>query len=85
MSLNRGTEKKQPYLRITAGPQRNCYVHRLIAEAMLGRPLRKDETVHHKDGNTLNNRWTNLEVLLLSDHARLGNAEAKRKAGLTEA
>lgn len=30
---------------------------------MLGRPLRRGEVVHHRDGNKLNNDPMNLEVL----------------------
>ena len=37
--------------------------HRVAAEAMLGRPLRPGEVVHHRDGNKLNNDPMNLEVL----------------------
>lgn len=37
--------------------------HRAIAEAMLGRPLRPGEVVHHRDGDKLNNDPLNLEVL----------------------
>lgn len=51
------------YPRITAGPQRFKFVHVLVAEAMLGRELRKDEHVHHGDGNTKNPKWTNLLVV----------------------
>ena len=41
----------------------------LVAEKMLGRPLRKDEVVHHKDKNRLNNSEGNLMVFAsLSDH-----------------
>lgn len=34
--------------------------HILIAEAVLGRPLKKGEIVHHTDFNKLNNESTNL-------------------------
>lgn len=37
--------------------------HRATAEAVLGRPLRRGEVVHHRDGNRLNNDPMNLEVL----------------------
>lgn len=36
--------------------------HRLVMEAILGRPLWGDENVHHKDGNRLNNDPDNLEL-----------------------
>ena len=46
--------------------------HRVVAEQMLGRPLRPGEIVHHKDENKSNNAPDNLEVLpSQSEHARL--------------
>lgn len=50
------------YLRISAGPHRGRYVHQLVMEAKLGRPLLPHEEVDHIDGNTLNNGWENLQV-----------------------
>jgi hypothetical protein len=60
------TTKKYP--RVTAGPLRHKYVHRIVAAALIGRELTKDEEVHHKDGNRLNFNWDNLMVLGSKDH-----------------
>lgn len=43
--------------------------HRLAMEQHIGRMLNKDEIVHHKDGDKLNNSIENLEIMTLSDHA----------------
>jgi HNH endonuclease len=37
-------------------------MHRVVMENMIGRPLRKNETVHHIDGDRLNNSPENLEL-----------------------
>ncbi|HCX21451.1 MAG TPA: hypothetical protein DHN29_06020 [Cytophagales bacterium] len=44
---------------------------RLIMEKKLGRKLKQKEVIHHKDGNTLNNNESNLELFSSqSEHAR---------------
>ncbi len=46
----------------------NIYEHRLVMSEHLGRPLETWETVHHKDGNKINNALDNLELISNSKH-----------------
>lgn len=41
----------------------DSYIHRDVARQKLGRVLKKEEVVHHKDKNRSNNLWENLVVL----------------------
>ena len=52
--------------------------HRVVAEKMIGRKLKNDEHVHHKDGNKHNNNPSNLEVMTRIDHLKLHAAERKK-------
>lgn len=45
-------------------------LHRIVVEARLGRFLSREEIVHHIDGNPENNHWTNLKIMLQSEHAK---------------
>ena len=47
------------------------YLHRLIVENHLGRLLKDDEVIHHKDLNKKNNSIDNLMVLTSSKHSKL--------------
>ena len=69
------------YLTITAGPLRGVRVHRLVAAAKLGRPLTKDEDVHHIDGDKSNPHPDNLNVL---GHSQHGAVSAKQHWYLKE-
>jgi hypothetical protein len=75
--------KTQRYLRISSGPQRDKYVHQLVAEAKLGRALLPHEEVDHDDGDTLNNHWENLVVRSKVEHGRKTRRQAKdRREGV---
>lgn len=57
--------------------------HRFIMAEKLGRILSKDEQVHHKDGNKLNNKPDNLELLTNSEHQELHDSH--KRLNTTEA
>jgi hypothetical protein len=58
---------------------KQIYVHRLLMERALGRQLRRDELVHHKNGDPRDNRLENLEVVTRAEHAKIHGPERKRK------
>lgn len=45
-------------------------LHRLVMEDYLGRYLKDDEFIHHKDGDKLNNDLSNLELVYPEKHAK---------------
>ncbi len=69
------------YLRITRGPQRGRYIHHLVLEAKLGRPLLPDEQAHHINGDKQDNSWENLEAVHEDKHVGPGNAKPWHRKG----
>jgi hypothetical protein len=45
-------------------------VHRTVAKAWIGEPPNQQWTVNHKDGNKINNHYTNLEWVAHSDNCK---------------
>ena len=70
------------YLQVSAGPLRGQYVHRLVLEAKLGRPLADDEEAHHINANRLDCRPENLEARPVDKHRAYlnGRPQWRKKA-----
>lgn len=58
-----GTKRPDGRIMISQGRnKRPVFLHRIVAEKMIGRKLKSNEVVHHKDGNPSNNDPSNLEI-----------------------
>lgn len=63
----RGTGKTGGYVK-----RNGMHEHRVVAESMLGRKLRKGEIVHHKNGKRYDNRPSNIVILKSqSEHCKV--------------
>lgn len=74
------------YRWISLGRDREVLEHRHLMEQQLGRKLRTDECVHHKNGDKLDNRLENLEVVDRAKHTSIHQNEGgeRRPAVCTE-
>lgn len=52
--------------------------HRYLMEQALGRKLRKDEVVHHINGDKMDNRIENLQVMSWAEHNKLHSLGRKK-------
>lgn len=60
--------------RVKSGAMKDyVYEHRIVAEEIIGRPLRLNEDVHHLDSNRANNLPRNLLILENTQHKKLHN------------
>ena len=58
---------KNGYLTLTIGNKKR-YVHRMVMEEQLGRPLMPNEAVHHINGDKTDNRIENLVLMTNAEH-----------------
>ena len=63
--------------RIVCRDGSTVYFYRAVMEAHLGRELLRSEHVHHRNGNTTDDRIENLELLDIRDHGALHSPEGR--------
>lgn len=68
------------YIRVNTGINKTEYEHRVIAERALGRPLKRNESVHHLNFDKADNRPENLLICENWYHRWLHDEMGKRYA-----
>ena len=69
-----GIRQRNGYIQILKPEHLFCdkkgyvFEHRLVVEKNIGRYLKKDEVIHHEDGNKKNNKINNLKIMKQGEH-----------------
>jgi hypothetical protein len=61
-------------------PNGYCKEHNLIICSAIGKILKKNEIVHHINGDKLDNRLKNLKIMTISEHNKIHNKQNFRNA-----
>lgn len=71
--------------RVLHSSGRRTTEHRLVVEQILGRRLQTAELVHHLNGNRLDNRPKNLQLMTQSQHTKLHVAQRRNRQASLDA